>query len=605
MGGDTGRPRNPGRYQPADPRATDRDRSPQVRVLRDDDAPAARPARERSVRPPSRDEAPSGLEAISTTPRIGRGQPLWANDRAPVDPSTGLQYPDEYGRGSRRVRGELYTERYVGSFAESYEGEREAAFQPGVPVYDEPGYDEPVYDESVEELFDGGYDEYGDPIVVDRYGRRVLVDEYGYPVAYTAAAPVAAGSPAGQSAGPGGGAEPSPKRMMWAGLAVLTATIGLVSLLGGGSDDAGPATSTTAKNSSVATTTTAAPVSTTSTLPPDGKTAAQRTMTQVTKITEGGLRPKSVVYSGGEYFFAQNMMYAHTVTVYDRSFRLVKTIPDSVDLASFGHQGYVGAYQGAPVEAAFTSDGKYAYISQYQMYGSGFDNPGSDSCPGSGNDDSFVYRISTATLTIDQVIKVGAVPKYVAVSPDNTKVLVTNWCTYDMSIIDVASGVEISRVKLGRYPRGVVISPDSTTAYVAIMGGTDIAIVNLATNVVDWIPDVGDSPRHLVLSPDGTTIYATLNGDGKVAKIDVATRAVVARKTTGAAPRSMAISDDGTALYVVNYNEDTVSKIAASDLSEITKLPTDHHPIGITYDPVARQVWVACYVGSLIVFNEA
>ena len=37
----------------------------------------------------------------------------------------------------------------------------------------------------------------------------------------------------------------------------------------------------------------------------------------------------------------------------------------------------------------------------------------------------------------------------------------------------------------------------------------------------------------------------------------------------------------------------------------ITAHQFDHHPIGITYDPVARQVWVACYVGSLIVFNEA
>jgi hypothetical protein len=49
------------------------------------------------------------------------------------------------------------------------------------------------------------------------------------------------------------------------------------------------------------------------------------------------------------------MMYQHTVTVYDRTTKLVETIPDTVDLAALGHRKYAGStHQGAPVEAAFT-----------------------------------------------------------------------------------------------------------------------------------------------------------------------------------------------------------------------------------------------------------
>jgi DNA-binding beta-propeller fold protein YncE len=36
-------------------------------------------------------------------------------------------------------------------------------------------------------------------------------------------------------------------------------------------------------------------------------------------------------------------------------------------------------------------------------------------------------------------------------------------------------------------------------------------------------------------------------------------------------------------------------------------LQTEHtgvHPVGITYDPVTRQVWVANYTGSLRVFID-
>jgi hypothetical protein len=58
---------------------------------------------------------------------------------------------------------------------------------------------------------------------------------------------------------------------------------------------------------------------------------------------------------------AQNMMYRHSVTADDASdLKLVKTIPDSVDLAKPGYPEYASA-RGAPVEAAFTWDGRYAY----------------------------------------------------------------------------------------------------------------------------------------------------------------------------------------------------------------------------------------------------
>ena len=66
----------------------------------------------------------------------------------------------------------------------------------------------------------------------------------------------------------------------------------------------------------------------------------------------------------------------------------------------------------------------------------------------------------------------------------------------------------------------------------------------------------------------------------------------------------MAISADGTALYVVNYESSTVTKLRAADLAELDTQPTDHHPIGITYEPTTRSVWVACYGGAIIVFDD-
>lgn len=344
---------------------------------------------------------------------------------------------------------------------------------------------------------------------------------------------------------------------------------------------------------------------------PSPRSAAKRPTTErrlhrVATI-RGEITPKSVVASGSGLVFAQNMMYTHTITVYDRSARLVRTIPDSVRPADFGLPQYTGSYRGAPVEAAFSPDGRRVYVSNYSMYGPGFGREGNDSCsPSSGFDHSFLYRVDTATLRIDQVIEVGAVPKFVAVSPDGRLVLVSNWCSYSLSIIDAGTGRLVREVPIGRYPRGIVVDPTSRTAYVAVMGDDRVARVDLRTFGVSSLPaGIGDGPRHLVRDQTGRWLYVSLNQDGRLAKVDLRTGRVVSRVRTGSQPRSMTISADGAALYVVNYASDTISKVRTSDMSVLQTLPVGHHPIGITYDAGTGDVWVACYSGSILVFRDS
>ena len=98
-----------------------------------------------------------------------------------------------------------------------------------------------------------------------------------------------------------------------------------------------PIESPTTTTSSVSSPTTEPSTTTTTTMTPLAA-AASLNLEQVATIT-GNLSPKSIVHSGNGLFFAQNMMYRHTVTVYNRTFELVETIPDTVELAEFGFQG--------------------------------------------------------------------------------------------------------------------------------------------------------------------------------------------------------------------------------------------------------------------------
>lgn len=331
---------------------------------------------------------------------------------------------------------------------------------------------------------------------------------------------------------------------------------------------------------------------------------ADQARLRLVKTITGDISPKSVASNGHGLVTAQNMMYTHTVTVYDsRSMRLVRTIPDAVRLSSFGIAGHPGISRGAPVEASFSPDGQQAYVSNYAMYGAGFGPEGSDTCsPSSGYDDSYVYRIGMRSFRIDAVYRVGAVPKVVATTPDGAYVLVSNWCSYDLSVIDTVKGRVVRTIPMGAYPRGIAVAPDGRAAYVALMGGTDLIRVDLATWRTRPLP-IGVSPRAVVASPNGRYLYVTLNAEGRLARLDLRTGRVI-KTATGRAPRSLAIAPDGTALYVVNYESGTVAKVRARDLQVEQTIDACVHPIGIAYDAATRRVWVACYGGAILVFND-
>jgi YVTN family beta-propeller protein len=359
-------------------------------------------------------------------------------------------------------------------------------------------------------------------------------------------------------------------------------------------------------------TTTTAPAPSTTVPPvktvPPGPPTDQRRMVSV-NVIGGAISPKSVDASGTGLIVAQNMMYHHSVTVYNSTGDLVRTIPDSVDLSQFGYPDHPGLSRGAPVEAAFSPDARYVYVSNYSMYGQGFGPEGVDTCTPSsarsaGVSNSYVYRIDTSTLAIDRVIAVGMVPKYVAVSPDNKYVLVSNWCSYDLSVIDVATAKEVARLPIGAFPRGIAVAPDSSVAYVATMGGSQVTKIDLRTLSKTGSFYVGSNPRHLVMDPAGRYLYVSLNGSGTAVQVDLTTQRVVRSVHTGADERSMAISADGLSLYVVNYLSNTVTKLRASDLAVLQTVPTGVHPIGVTYDRQNGNVWVAVYSGQILVYAE-
>lgn len=346
---------------------------------------------------------------------------------------------------------------------------------------------------------------------------------------------------------------------------------------------------------------------TTAAAAPAGGTPSDQRRLELERVIRGWIAPKSVVATGAGDVFAQNSIWAHTITVYGRRGGLLATIPDRIRLSRFGFERWDRPVRGGPVEAAVSPDRRFVYVTQRSMYGPGFPRPApieGECTPEDGYDRSFVYRIDRRSKRITAVYRVGVLPKFLAVTPDGKRLVVANWCSHDVSVVDLAKGREIRRIPVGPYPRGIAITPDGSTAWIAVMGTDDLARIDLDTWRVRRLRDVGWNPRHLVIDGPGRFLYVTLDWKDEVARIDLATNRVVKRRHTGAEPRSMAIAPDGRSLYVGNYEDDTVVKLRARDLRILQRVRTPGDPIGITFEPTRNTVWVASYQGSIRIYRD-
>ncbi len=139
-----------------------------------------------------------------------------------------------------------------------------------------------------------------------------------------------------------------------------------------------------------------------------------------------------------------------------------------------------------PVQVAFSSDGRFVYLSL--------------------NAENAVGKIDVAERKLVGKVAVGAVPIQVYVSPDRRHLVVANQGTEErpgttISIVDTAAFSVVATVETGKGAHGVVIDPSSRHAYVTNIYDDDVAVVDLAERrVVTRVP-VEDAPNGISFSP--------------------------------------------------------------------------------------------------------
>jgi YVTN family beta-propeller protein len=234
----------------------------------------------------------------------------------------------------------------------------------------------------------------------------------------------------------------------------------------------------------------------------------------------------------------------------------------------------------------------------------------------SGGFVSFIDGSTNSILTgpiLD--VLVGHQPTYLVLSPDGTRLYVSNLtCNYPdifqgcVSVIrtDALATSPTVNIPVGDFPRGIAITPDGARLYV-VNGFQTISVIDTSTDAV--IATLSNIQAHgeIVMSPDGTRAYVPgwFNGEG-VTVIDTTTNTVAGHLVglpSGDPIYGIAITPDGRRLYVANGNlvdangnyigSNTVGVIDIASNTRLATIGVAPQPMDMAMTPDGSKVYVA------------
>ncbi len=134
---------------------------------------------------------------------------------------------------------------------------------------------------------------------------------------------------------------------------------------------------------------------------------------------------------------------------------------------------------GRPMSLAFTPDGKFAYIPNYDL--------------------NEVQVFSTALDSVVRVIPKVGNPRGVAISPDGRYALVTNVTSNTLTVINIDSNSVVKVIAVDRMPTDVAVRPDGKYAYVTNQGSGSISVIDMAGLDVSAHIEVADDPISITI----------------------------------------------------------------------------------------------------------
>ena len=191
----------------------------------------------------------------------------------------------------------------------------------------------------------------------------------------------------------------------------------------------------------------------------------------------------------------------------------------------------VGGYPGGIV---IPSDGKKAYVAN------------------TGPDSKSIAVINLKADTVETTIGLGESSPSIALTPDDSKIFVTQPAANAIWVIDAQSYTVIDQIGLDT-PAYIAISRDGSYAYVTSGNSNYISQISLSTLTQTHSFQVGDYPMGMVENPvNGDLLVPNRIPNSYLGNIIALDSSFVAQDTIRVAgfPTAMAFSEDETSLWV-------------------------------------------------------
>lgn len=196
-------------------------------------------------------------------------------------------------------------------------------------------------------------------------------------------------------------------------------------------------------------------------------------------------------------------------------------------------------------------------------------------------------------------IAMPGVPFDLAVLSTGTRIYAAIDEPASVAVIDTATAKVIRSIRVGDSVFGLAVSPDDSRVYVTDFGGGNdgaLHVIRTATDTVDGTPvPVRPFARAAAVTPDGSRIFVLEGQDGTVSVVDAASRTVIDSIRVGSFPKNFRMDPGGRRLYTGNAEDNTVSVIDTGTLRVTRTLLVDGPPANLVATPDGHRLYAAAF----------
>lgn len=176
----------------------------------------------------------------------------------------------------------------------------------------------------------------------------------------------------------------------------------------------------------------------------------------------------------------------------------------------------------------------------------------------------------------------------------------------ELAVVDLETKSIAKKIPVGDHPYTCVVSPDGTKVYVSNWGSRSISEIDAEALREMRKMEVGDHPNDLALSPDGKRLYVANANSNSVSVVDLGANktvetisvALYPKSPIGSTTNALALTHNGKRLFVANADNNCVAVIALAGSGRMQSIvegfiPVGWYPTAVALSPDDRTLYVA------------